>query len=105
MSTIALYISSLKSKAIDLTVFTVYFPSSFEILKNHAYVRDAKMYSIFIWLFWVCLVAVPMKVSEARIFVLVKQLYSVMMFLLFRWELVMIEISPVSVFHPAFVAL
>ena len=46
-----------------------------------------------------------MKVSEARIFVLVKQLYSVMMFLLFRWESVMIEISPVSVFHPAFVAL
>ena len=46
-----------------------------------------------------------MKVSEARIFVSVKQLYSAMMCLLFPLESVMVEISSVSESHPASVGL
>ena len=46
-----------------------------------------------------------MKVSEDRIFVSVKQLYSVMVCLLFHLESIMVEISPVSEFHPVFVGL
>ena len=74
VSTIALCFSSLNINTEDLTLFTVYFPSSFEYLRKHTCVRDTTRFLIIIWLFWAYhLVAAPMKISEAGTFASIKK--------------------------------